>query len=156
LALPPRELRRKFRSVGLLLERLALGEDGEPVKAMWPPRTIEHHLSFEEEAADQGAIEYALSQCARQIACALAREREFCRTLTLQVVLADGSHLSKSESLALPLDDADTLARAARRLLGRLMMDQPLSEVCLKASGLGTGSGVQMALLDDNQYARGL
>src|SRR5262249_46986750 len=54
------------------------------------------------------------------------------------------------------LDEADALCRAARRVLKRLLIDQPLLEVCLSVSGLGSGSGVQLALMDDNRQGRGL
>lgn len=156
LKLPPRELSRQFREIGLLLRRLALGQDGDRVRPLWPPRRIEHTLPFEDEVADSATLSEALRRCAAALAGRLAESREYCRTLALLVSLADGSRMEETEKLALPADAGPALHRAALRLLKRLPLDKPLLSVGLRASDLGAGSGVQLTLIDDNDTAQGL
>src|SRR5205807_613645 len=76
--------------------------------------------------------------------------------LMLVVSLADGSRLEETEKLGMPLDSVKPLHRAALRLLKRMSIRQPVVEVDLRAGDLGSGSGIQLALLDENQYAKGL
>jgi DNA polymerase IV len=83
--LPERELRRRFRDRGLVLSRLARGGDAECVRALWPPRSVEHAVRFEEEVDDAERLHAALKHCADQVAEALGATREYCRTLTLEV-----------------------------------------------------------------------
>jgi DNA polymerase-4 len=156
LALPPADLRRQFRDVGHLLRRLAAGEDGDRVRPAWPPRGVEERFDFEEEVCDTATVHHALREGGERIAAALGRQREFCRALALTVALADGSSQRQEESLSLPLDDARGLFTAALRLLGRMRIEQPLLGLTLKASRLGSGSGVQLALLDENAHGHGL
>jgi hypothetical protein len=148
--LPPRELTRQFRDVGLLIRRLAFGEDGDCVRPLWPPRSIEHNLAFDDETGDAAQVNEALRRCADVLAKRLASGHEYCRTLTLQVSLADGSRLSETEKLTLPASEQAPIERAALRLLRRIPLDRPLSGVGLRAADLGAGSGVQLALMDDN------
>jgi DNA polymerase-4 len=146
--LPARELTRQFHDVGLLIRRLAFGEDGDRVRPLWPPRSIEHGLAFDDETGDAARIHEALRRCAGAIAKRLADGQEYCRTLTLQVSVADGSRLSEMEKLSLPASGREQIERAALRLLRRIPLDRPLLGVCLRAADLGAGGGLQLALMD--------
>ena len=148
--LPARELQRQFRQDGLRLHRLARGEDGDRIQALWPPRSLCHSISFEDEVHDERTVHHALKLCAEEIACALIKNREYARSMELFVSLADGSQLQADAKLIMPLDDAAALHRVAIRLLRRLPIEQPLVGIRLEAGDLGAGSGIQMALFDDN------
>jgi len=156
LALPPSELQRKFRDVGLLLQRLAVGDDGDRVRALWPPRCVEEGIAFEEDVCDRAQLEEALRRCAEVLARALQDQREFCRSMTLVVAMEGGCYLQESEKLASPADSMNEIFRASIRLYGRMPADLPLLGVTLRASDLGVGSGAQLSLLDDNQHGTGL
>ncbi len=156
LALPPSELRRHLRGVGHLLHRLAMGEDGEPVRPLWPPPSIERTFRFEDEVVTREPLEQALHRLASEIAVALEKRRTYGRALALTIGLADESRLHAAERLAQPLDGTEPIYRSALRLLGRLRVEQPVAEAALKMSDLGVGSGVQLALLDENRYGQGL
>lgn len=156
LALPPSELRHKFREVGLLLQRLAVGDDGERVRARWPPQSIAETIEFEDEVCDRGQLEEALRICAGRIAETLREQREFCRAVTLVVGMAGGCFLQETEKLVSPADSLAAIFRAALRLYARMPADRPLLEVTLRGSDIGIGSGAQLSLLDDNQFAHGL
>jgi hypothetical protein len=126
------------------------------VRAFWPPRRLEGHIEFEDETSDEPTVREALRRCAESIARTLARKREFCRSLTLQVRLADDSWMHEVEKLAIPSDSVLALHAASMRLLRRIPIDKPLLGVRLRAGDLGVGSGLQLALLDDSRYGTGL
>jgi len=151
--LPARDLHRQFREVGELLRRLALGEDGERVRPLWPPRSLEQGLFFEDEVADEARLHEGLRRCAEALGSQLARSREYARSVALMAVLAGGEAREESEKLLQPAESARPIFRAALRLLGRMRLDRPVVEVRLRAGDLGTGSGVQLALLDDSRMA---
>ncbi|MDE2126256.1 MAG: hypothetical protein KGJ62_06680 [Armatimonadetes bacterium] len=148
LQLPVCELQRQFAGPGLLLRRLAMGEDGDSVRALWPPRVIERSVAFDDEAVYDTTIWAALSRCAAGISAGLLRGGDYARTIALQVELADGSRLQISEKPHAPLQSAVDLHQAALRLLARLALQAPVARVTLQAAGLGSGSGVQLELLD--------
>jgi hypothetical protein len=110
---------------------------------------VERRIAFEDEVADEHTLCAALGRCAERIGRALRAQREYCRSLTLTLVMADGSRVQQGERLAAPLDEAGDLCRAAIRLFRRVTIDKPLLEVCLDASELGFGSGTQLTLLDE-------
>lgn len=152
--LPPSHLRKQARDVGYLLERLAAGQDGDRVKPLWPPPRIEHALDFEEEVSDFRQVHEALLRCANTLAAKLPAQ--YTRSMTLTVSLADNSALQETERLVCPTNSAGGIYRAALRLLGRMTIDSPLTGIALQAAELGAGSGVQLALLDGNDWGQGL
>ena len=154
LRLPAAELARQFKQTGWQLRRLAHGEDGQSVRAMWPPRSLQLSFRFEYEVCQAAPVEQALSQCAAWIADRLRRQHEFCRSLELSIRMTDDTYALQSERLAAPLDTGEEIHRAALRLLKRMAIARPVVEVALVAGELGAGSGVQLALLDESE--RGL
>ena len=93
LSIPPNELQRQFKDIAFALRKLALGEDGDRVRPLWPPPRIEHSWTFEDEVWDSIQVECALSYCATRIAEALVHRREYCRSLALTVGLSNGSQV---------------------------------------------------------------
>jgi nucleotidyltransferase/DNA polymerase involved in DNA repair len=165
LAVDERDLHRLFREKGFLLRRLAQGLDREPVHALWPPKIIEHALRLDEGIADEMMMEAAMRICAEKISGALKQEGRQCRRLTLLLRREDGRFGSSTEMLRRPEDQASSIFRAARRLysqhIAEVQSDAPLDdirfvEVAIRASAIGLYSGVQPALLDDNEFLRGL
>jgi nucleotidyltransferase/DNA polymerase involved in DNA repair len=147
-ALPPQEILRQFRETGHTLLRLAIGEDSDPVRPLWPPRILQERLAFEDEVIDSATVEEAIRQCAETIAKQLAEAGEFCRSLTLKLTLRDSAEREESETLSHPIDSAEQIHRAGLRLFSRQSVQEPITAICLTAAGLGSGSGVQLALLD--------
>jgi DNA polymerase-4 len=154
--IPSSELKRRFGSVGLALERLSHGEDNDPIKPIWPPRRLEENLIFEDETVDTGTIHEALRRCSEEIADTLHMNHEYCRSVTLAVNLADGRRLQQREKLAEASHTTAAVHRASLRLLMRMDIQQPILGIFLHASDLGTGSGIQLALLDQNRHGRDL
>ena len=145
----PHELHRLCRQSGHLLRRLAQGEDGDPVRAAWPPRAIEETLRFEVEISEEALLWEALRDCAGRIAPRLRAAGDYCRLLTLDVFLEDGTEIRSEERLKEPAISAEDLFRAGVRLLQRLRLKQGALGLRLTAGGLGSGSGLQLILLDE-------
>ncbi len=155
LNLPSRELQRQFKGKGIWLQRLASGEDGDRVRALWPPRRVRCGVDFDYEVYNVIAVEQTIRQCAANIAASLMREREFARSLTLRVRLADDSHIQDDAQLYTPIDNEAGVYRIAVRLLRKLPVNQPVIGLEIEAGNLGTGSGIQMALFDTNESGLG-
>ena len=155
LNLPSRELQRQFKGRGIWLQKLASGEDGDRVHALWPPRRVRCGVDFDYEVYNAIAIEQTIRQCARNIAISLVREREFARSLTLSLRLADDSHVQDETQLYTPIDNEAAVFRVAARMLRKLPINQPVIGLEIEAGNLGTGSGIQMALFDTNESGSG-
>ena len=149
LALPTREADRQFGQVAHRLRRLSQGDDGEPVRALWPPRVVEHAIGFDDEVGDEAVLHAALRICAERIAESLGADRQYCRTLTLAVETASGP-LARREELSGPTHDGALLSRAAVRLFSRLKIAAPVTRVHLSAAEITNGRSVQLAFLDED------
>lgn len=147
--LPPQAFRQRFRSTAQRLARYALGEDGEQVKPNWPPRSIEHGIEFEDETEMECVVDTAIRDCARALGDRLVRKHEYARSVTMQVLFADGTRHDQTEKPALPVGGFKAIYAAALRLLHRTRVEQPIRGLRLRLSGLGGGSAVQLALLDE-------
>jgi len=152
---PRRELERQFRQQAHRLSRLALGEDGDPVKAAWPRPTVEYSIRFDDEINDREQIDSAISVCAANIAEALVDKSTYCRSLRLQVGLAGGSVVTEAEKLTKPLHDATAINRGGLRLLQRLGIETPVTEITMSAHDLDIANGIQLVLLDTNDQGQG-
>lgn len=148
VALPLERLPRALRPLGQLLRDLAYGVDRDPVRPLWPPRTITEKTRFDEEDAitDRFVAETALRPLAAKIACALPDDGHFCRSLTVRVGLLDSTFVEKEDRFIVPLSVAGDIHRHAIRLLNIAEVDQPIISLALVAGELGTGSGAQLAL----------
>ncbi|MCW3054328.1 MAG: hypothetical protein JWN14_3498, partial [Chthonomonadales bacterium] len=148
--LPEREMQRRLGTLAGRLARLAQGQDGDPVRAKWPPPLLRVQERLEYEVIDIATIETALQRCAAELARQLRARREFCRSLMVCLILEDQNQLRQRERLLDPLDLEAGLLRAARRLLTRMQraIDRAVVEVVLEAGELGAGSGIQLELLD--------
>ena len=156
LRLPPDALCKPFGEFGLRLYRLALGEDGERVRPVWPPRTLAHVVRFDDEVAESAALEHSMRICAGRIADRLADQGEFCRMLTLEVEVVGGRHLAERERLAAPSRAPGVLTGVAARLFRRMAPDAPLLSLGLEAGDLDSGGGMQLTLFDENEHGQGL
>jgi DNA polymerase-4 len=171
LSVEEKDLHRLFKEKSFLLRRLARGLDRDPVRAIWPPMVIEHAVQTEDGIADAAMLDAAMRLCAESVGASLKHERKQCRRLTLELRYDGDLTRSATEKLRKPEDQAEALLRATRRLLGRMppwegdhapaaggrgqRKGNPI-EVVLLASAIGLSGSFQPALLDDNQYLRGL
>lgn len=150
LALPPTEIERQFKDAALMLRRLTVGDDGDPVKAIWPLQAAAHAIRFDDEVDDDRFIDHALRLCAEKIAAELAIGRRFCRTLSLEAEMGCAGAAVQREELNSPLHEIDTLHRAALRLYHRMTLSSPITRLEVTASELTIGSSVQLTLLSED------
>jgi hypothetical protein len=137
-----------------------MGVDDDRVRPAWPPRSEESSFNFEDERGDAvgdlATIQRGLERCAERLSTALTTRREYCRTVTLSVTLADNSWIKESEKLGLAVHTPAEIYAAGFRLLKRLPLAQPLLEIRLSISDLAIGSASQLTLLDLNDHGLGL
>jgi nucleotidyltransferase/DNA polymerase involved in DNA repair len=155
--LPSGSLQRRIGRIGLQIERLAHGIDGDYVHALWPPHELSTSYSFELATNNAQEVQQALNELSRQIAACLAIRVEYARCITLEVYEEDATTptLCKSESLSHPAHSAQDICLAANRLFGRLQIDRSISRVSLLASRIGHVGATQLTLLDDNSSLQG-
>lgn len=153
LRLPARRWPKGLQQVGHRLACLATGEDGDSIKATWPPPSIERSFSFDDEIDQIEHIKAALKVLAMQISAQLVSEPEYCRSLSLRVVHGDGSQIDDCERLAAPTSSAEQLFRAAFRLFQRLPLTQSVQSLHLRAFDLDTAGGLQLSLLNPDDLS---
>nr|WP_245992528.1 hypothetical protein [Capsulimonas corticalis] len=147
--IPAPELERQVnKQMALKLRRLAIGEDSDPVKALWPQQKIEHRHVFDDEVRHDEIIAQALQACVVKIAFDLQRGGKYCRTVALTIKADDQSFVHENEHLYSPSHDAATLLRTANRLLARLWLQKPVVEISVAVTGIDAGGSVQLTLLD--------
>jgi len=159
LSVPEEEFRRAFRERSYLLRRLALGQDREPIRALWPPDNEEHVLNLDFGITEEALLHEAIRQCAAGVAEKLRRRGRRCRSVTLALRSETGRAYVRTEVLSAPEQDAGALMRVALRLLGRMTADNPSlfhappTGVMLRALVAEPAESVQMALFDENRLS---
>lgn len=178
LSVSEEDLYRIFRERSLLLRRLALGRDREPIQALWPPDCEEHTLNLDCGMADEATLHVALRRCADQVSEKLQARGRRCRSVTLVLRSEAGRVSVHTELLHAPESRAEALLRTALRLLGRMdsapqpspgpvqartpalrsqaddarPCDPPVSAT-LRAVIAETSESVQIALFDENRLS---
>lgn len=157
LTIPEEETRRVFRERSALLRRLALGQDRDPVRALWPPDSEEHVLNLDFGVTEEGLLQEAIRQCATGVAEKLQHRGRRSRSVTLALRSEAGRAHVRTEILNAPEDDAAALMRVALRLLSRmrfgpgLTFDAPPTSVALRALVAEPAESVQRLLFDENR-----
>lgn len=149
LRVPPDELQRQFKQSSLRLGQLAVGIDGDHVRATWPPKSVEHEIEFDEEVSDQKTLQSALQIATAKIASILQLDREYCRQIFLTVEMEDRSVVAKAESLKHPTHHPIVLLGAAARLFERCRVDKPVISIHVRATKIDFGESQQLSLLDN-------
>lgn len=147
-ALPPHRLPKSLQRAGHQLLQWAQGHDSDPVRAVWPPQVVAAEVKFEDGLEDRFLFEKALLRLAERVSCRLSAGHEFCRELMIKIGLEDRTWVEETERLATPESQVQPIYRAALRLLQRLQIEQPVVSLEIIASEIGTGSGVQLSLMD--------
>jgi DNA polymerase-4 len=137
-----------LRTVSHRLQDLAMGRDGEAVRAMWPPPAIDARVPFEDATGDRTRLEGAIRRAADRAARRALTMRQYGKRVALVVEYEDSTRQTLAETLAFPTRDGDVLYRAGLRLLDRLQPGLPIGAITLTLSEMGVASGQQLALLD--------
>ncbi|HVS85763.1 MAG TPA: DNA polymerase IV [Gaiellaceae bacterium] len=140
-ALTDEELRRLLPgSVGEVLRDRARGVDPRGLELGVERISISVENTFDRDIADRERLHEELRGMAREVAGYLEKRGQTARTVTTKLRYTDFSIRSRSTSLQVGIDDADTIAELACRLLDRGLRDRPgaLRLVGVGVSGLAT------------------
>ena len=133
------ELRRLLPgSVGTMLRDRARGIDPRGLELGAERISISVENTFERDVSDRQRLHDELRTMAAEVATALQRRGQVARTVTAKLRYADFSIRSRSTSLAIGIDTAETIGELACGLLDRGLRDRPgtLRLVGVGVSGL--------------------
>lgn len=147
------DLRRALGSFGPAAARLARGEDAREVDPYREARSYGEENTFAEDVRERARLEGAIRAHAEAVARRLRRDEVRGRGVTLKVKLSrrlgGGRFPLLTRSLTLPAatDDGPRIAQAARELLSRLDLLEPVRLVGVSVSRLEPAESRQLDLL---------
>lgn len=106
------------QALGAHLHRLARAEDDRPVVAERESKSVSIEDTFDHDIAGMAQLLAIIDVLTVRLVRRLERDGLSGRTITVKVRLHDFTTLSRSHTLPGPTDDARTIARIAKRLLG--------------------------------------
>lgn len=130
------------------LARLANAVDDRPVVPDQAPRSIGHEETFAADLREVPALEREIARMADAVAWRLRRAAVAARTVTIKVRFGDFRTVTRSVTLAAPVDDGPALARAAQGLLAKVDLLGGVRLLGVSAAGLVDASTRQLSLDD--------
>ncbi len=155
-ALDPRWLEQRFGKAGLLLADRARGVDPAPVSdGGRGAKSISREVTFEEDVNDLDELRRVLRAHAERVGADLRQQSRRARTVTLKLRWSDFTTLTRSRTVAQPVQLTDELSGVGVALLGELLARERLRPVRL--IGLGATNLVEDAVqlgFDDAEARR--
>jgi DNA polymerase-4 len=111
--------------VGRLLRDRARGVDPRPLETSTERLSISNEETFPRDVAEPGRLHDELRLMAGRLSEHLRREGQAARTVTTKLRYADFSIRTRSLTLDVAVDDAETIGDVACRLLDRALADRP-------------------------------
>jgi DNA polymerase-4 len=111
--------------VGRLLRDRALGIDGRPLETSTERISISTEETFARDVQEPERLHEELRRMAERLSEHLRRNGQAARTVTTKLRYADFSIRTRSLTLDVAVDDAQTIADLACRLLDRALADRP-------------------------------
>jgi DNA polymerase-4 len=145
-ALPPDALERRLGKHGASLVARAHGIDPDPVAGGEPAKSIGHEHTFDQDTADQEAIERTLLGMADGVAGRLRSSGIRAVTITLKLRDSAFTTITRQISLETPADLTEPIYEAAVTLLRRELHGQRIRLVGVTASNFRDRE--QMAMFD--------
>ena len=143
-------LRYQFgRKVGTNLYRLALGEDNNPVKALWPLPFIESKRHFDlDPLEDIPSVQRHLVRLVRLASSELAGMRRFSRRVSLEVETEGAGVIESSWRPPLPVQSVEEVWHCVRRLLEECPPTSSVIGLRIILSELELPSATTLSLLE--------
>jgi len=135
------DLERAFGRWGRTMADLARGVDDRDVDPTGSRRSIGAEQTYEEDLVGEGAVSRTLLAHASHVARRLLGAGASARTIAVKIKYADFSIRSRRVTLGEPVQDTDSIFRAARALLSRL----PLEGRRVRLTGISVAGLVQGA-----------
>ena len=124
------------RTHGRGLWLLAHGLDDRAVVAERESKSVSVEDTFEHDIADLARLNAIADAMARRVVSRMRRAQLSGRTVSVKVRLPDFTTLTRSTTLPAPTDDAKTVSRLARQLLGEVDVSAGLRLLGVGVSGL--------------------
>ncbi len=131
---------------GRHLHRLAQGIDDRDVEVGRATKSIGHEETFPFDRSDRDGLEAELVRLADGVAMRLRRAGLAGRTVTLKLRYGDFRTLTRSRTVAVPVDDTAAIAREARALLHALDLGPGIRLLGVSVSGLVEPDAQQLTL----------
>lgn len=135
-------------ATGRHLGRLANGVDPRPVEPGQRAKSIGHEETFPVDHHDLDALGREVVRMADAVAWRLRRDGRAARTVTLKVRFGDFRTITRSTTLAAPVDEGPALAQAARAMLARIDPTPGVRLLGVTGSGLVDATARQLTLDD--------
>jgi DNA polymerase-4 len=150
-ALPQRTLERLLGAAqGSHLAALARGHDLRPVVPDREAKSIGHEETFPSDLRDEQVLGRHLARMVDAVSTHVRDAGLSARTVTVKVRFADFTMVTRSHSVAVPIDAAPAVSAVARPLLESVDVSAGVRLLGVSLSGFtDTGAGVQLSLLDD-------
>ena len=125
-ALSKQWLAEQFGRRGIVLADRARGMDPAPVRAgSAPAKQVSRETTFDADITAKSHLREVVGQLAAAVAADLRGGGRRARTITLKVRWSDFSTITRSETLAQPVFDTESVGSAADRLLRRVVAGAP-------------------------------
>ncbi len=129
------------------LSALARAVDPRPVVGDREAKSVGHEETFIEDLYDRGRLDRLLMVMTEASATALRRRSRAARTVTVKLRFGDFTTVTRTRSLAYPIDVAQAIGAVAASLLDSCAIDRGVRLLGVSLSGLvERGSGSQLAL----------
>ena len=136
---------------GLHLHRLANAVDLRPVKPDSEAKSISVEETYETDLSGRDLVETALLAHAQRLSWRLHRAGLIARTVTLKARYGDFTTITRSQTLAEPIDGARDLFRASLPLLAHLDPGRPVRLLGLGASSFESADKPRQIGLDSSE-----
>jgi DNA polymerase-4 len=118
------------------LHRVARGIDESPIETEWEPKSLSRERTFQVDLRRAEAIRAMITRLADEVANDLRQEGYRAATVTLKVRFATFRTVTRSRTLAAPIDAADVMTQTALQLLDRVTIDRPVRLLGVRAAKL--------------------
>ena len=116
-------LQELFGKRGTVLYYFARGEDDRPVEPERERKSVGKETTFERDITERAEMLLVLEQLAQQVESRLVELEMAGKTITLKLRWHDFQLVTRSISIASPIQDAQTMMRSLRPLLDQLLME---------------------------------
>jgi DNA polymerase IV len=145
-ALSDDQLQALFGRWGSEVRDLARGIDPRPVTEDWEARSISSEETFEYDVKDVADLERIVRAQAVELAERLRHKQLCAYTVGIKVKLEDRRVLGRQTSFIEPVEDAETIARAAVHCLAKTAIGQPVRLIGVRVTNLAPHGNRQTSL----------
>ncbi|HHX87592.1 MAG TPA: DNA polymerase IV [Firmicutes bacterium] len=141
---PADKLTALLGNSAVLLQQFALGVDHRKLEMERDPKSISEETTFSEDVYDGDHILTVLQELSEGVGYRLRVERFSARTITLKLRFGDFRTITRSQTLAEPVNSDFDIYRTVRDLFAKHCGKPPWRLVGVKASGFERGTQISL------------